>query len=56
MEAQWYCGRSQELTLLGPSVYAHARTLSFLQAWLLTSQVGSNYITNSLWLKEQGAG
>ena len=38
-----HCGRTQALTLLGLSVRVLARTLYFLQAWLLTSQVGSNY-------------
>ena len=43
MQAQLHCGRSRALTPLEPSVYIPARTLSFLQAWLLGSQVGSNY-------------
>ena len=42
MQAQLHCGRSWALTLLEPSAHVPARTLSFLQAWLLTSQVGSN--------------
>lgn len=49
-----YCGRNQELPLLGPSVGVLARTLYFLQAWLLTSQVGSKHTTDSLWLKRVG--
>ena len=43
MQAQLHCGRSRALTPLEPSVHVPARTLRFLQAWLLTSQVGSNY-------------
>ena len=37
MQAQLHCGRSRALTPLEPSVHVPARTLRFLQAWLLTS-------------------